>query len=180
MNVERTIKKRLVKYTTFLENTTSVAIHPETRDPLYTGRDVLKMSRADAAPGHIDSWWIYFGTIAPRKIEFAPGLPTGKLTIGLALPGADFQAETHVDPKGRPRFAEMARQMRAADNPDMVADIRLVEDPLEPADALASFVERGLHTTTDARSRRSPLLSAAHETRLHPQHLLAGTQHHSS
>jgi hypothetical protein len=49
------------------------------------------------APGHVDRWWIYFGTIAPRKIEFAPG----KLTIRLALPGAAFHAETHVDPIGR-------------------------------------------------------------------------------
>jgi hypothetical protein len=41
VDVERH-NKRLVKYTTFLESTRLVAIHPETRDPLYTGRDVLR------------------------------------------------------------------------------------------------------------------------------------------
>jgi len=117
--------KRLVKYTTFLENTTLVEIHPETGDPLCTGRDVLKRLRASMAPGVLDRWWIYFGTIAPRKIKFAPGLPPGKLTIRLALPGADFRAERHVDPMSRSWFAEMARQMRAADNPDALIAVRL-------------------------------------------------------
>jgi hypothetical protein len=188
VDVERH-NKRLVKYTTFLENTTLV--HPETGDLQNIGRDVLRISRA--TPGCVDRWWIYFGTIAPRKIEFAPGLPPGKLTIRLALPGADFRAEMLVDPMSRSRFAELARRMRAADNPDMVADFPLVEDPLQPADALASFVERGpllfepdyprlfgIGGRVDTRTRRSPLLSAAHETGLHPQRLLAGTQHHSS
>ena len=87
--------------------------------------------------GCVDRWWIYFGTIAPRKIEFAPDLPPGRLTIRLALPGAEFQAETHNDPESRSRFAEWARQMRTADDPDAVIDIRIVEGPLQPADVVA-------------------------------------------
>ena len=91
-----------------------------------------------ARVGCVDRSWIYFGTIAPRKIEFAPGLPPGRLTIRLALPGVDFQAEAHVDPTTRLRFAETARRMRAADNPDTLIDIRTVEeDPLQPADVVA-------------------------------------------
>lgn len=127
VDVERH-NKRLVKYTTFLENPTLV--HPETGDLQNIGRDLLKKSRATMRC--VDRWWIYFGTIAPRKIEFAPGLPPGELTNRLALPFFDFQAETHVDPIARLRFAESARRMRAADNPDTLIECTVERTPCSP------------------------------------------------
>jgi hypothetical protein len=141
VDVERH-NKRLVKYTTFLEND----LH---------GREVLKLSRATMPPGCVDRWWIYLGTIAPRKIEFAPGLPPGILTIRLLLPSADLYAEKHVDPIVRRRYAEMARRMRAADNPDALVDIcpPVEEDPLQPADVVAP----GQGTAVAGRARSHAL-----------------------
>lgn len=111
VNIEKHNKK-LVKYTEWLRR--AVAYDCETRELVGKGADILKMCRSSFAPGNLDQWWIYFGTIKPSRIEFVPGWPPGLISAGVALPGVEYQSKTHDSLEARASFAAQALALRAA------------------------------------------------------------------
>ena len=73
--------------------------------------DWLRANRADVGailpllgPVALTSWYIYFGIVAPDKIET-------KMTAALALPGVEYQMKSHPNFEARARFAAMRDQL---------------------------------------------------------------------
>ena len=94
--------KRLMRYADFLRTTDIAVAHPDNPETFRTGRDVLNSGTLSQSA--LNDWWVYFGTIAPHKIELA-------LTAALALPGIEHQIATHPDIDARARFKTLRDQV---------------------------------------------------------------------
>jgi hypothetical protein len=79
------------------------AVNPANTGKLnFTCRDILKAIQQQQLRGSqsLANWWIYFGTIRPKKIDL-------DMTAGLALPGIDLMIEQATEAGDADRLASM-------------------------------------------------------------------------
>lgn len=92
-----TASKRLVHYHTWLRTTKLVGISDDPDAPLCVGNDLLKLATPSS-----HKWWIYFGTIPPKKIEL-------DLTPATALPGIKHNLADALESGEAHRIAKLTQ-----------------------------------------------------------------------